>query len=54
MSLEDGMKIVQWHYKRVVSILSMIHGDTTVEVERRSRHAVGGREVVEKPEQGNH
>ena len=45
VSLEDGMKIVQWHDKRVVSILSAIHGDKTVEVERRSRH-----EVVEKPE----
>ena len=25
-------------------------GDKTVEVERRSRHTVGGHEVVEKPE----
>ena len=44
------MKIIQWHDKRVVSVLSTIHGDKTVEVERRSRRAVGGCEVVEKPE----
>ena len=50
VSLDDGMRIIQWHDKRVVSVLSTIHGDKTVEVERRSRRAVWGREVVEKPE----
>lgn len=45
-----SMNVVQWHDKRVVSILSTIHDDNTVTVERRSRHVVGGRETVEKPE----
>ena len=44
------MNVVQWHDKRVVSILSTIHGNNTVSVERRSRQAVGGRETVEKLE----
>ena len=48
--LDSTMNVVQWHDKRIVSILSTIHGDNTVSVERRSRHAVGGRETVEKPE----
>ena len=50
MSVDDQMSILQWHNKRVVSILSTIHGDDPVEVERRWRHAPGGREVIEKPE----
>ena len=50
VALDDDLNIVQWHDKRVVSILSTLHGDSPVEVERRSRHAAGGREVVEKPE----
>ena len=36
--------------KRVISLLSTVHGDLAVEVERRSRHAPSGREMVEKPE----
>lgn len=48
--IEDSMSVVQWHDKRIVSLLSTIHGDNTVSVERRSRQAEGGREVVEKPE----
>ena len=44
------MGVVQWHDKRVVSVLSTIHGDTSVPVERRSRRAPGGRETVEKPQ----
>lgn len=48
--LDESMNVVQWHDKRLVSLLSTIHGDDTVSVERRSRHAVGGHEVVEKPE----
>ena len=46
---DDTMKVVQWHDKRVVSILSTIHSDATVPVERQSRHAKRGCEVVEKP-----
>ena len=48
--LDDTMKVVQWHDTCVVSILSTIHSDATVPIERRSRHTEGGREVVEKPE----
>ena len=48
--IEEGIKVVQWHDKRVVSLLSTLHDDSPVAVERRSRRAVGGREVVEKPE----
>ena len=44
------MNVVQWHDKRVVSILSTLHDDSPVAVERRTRRAQGGREVVEKPE----
>ena len=47
--VDEGMSVVQWHDKRVVSVLSTIHDDTPVPVERRSRRAPGGRETVEKP-----
>ena len=47
--LPDDVLLVQWHDKRVVSLLTTIHDDTTVDVERRSRLAEGGRETVEKP-----
>ena len=47
--VDEGMNVVQWHDKRVVSVLSTIHDDTPVAVERRSRRAPGGRETVEKP-----
>ena len=40
---------MQWYDKRILSILSTFH-DNTAKVERCSRHAVGGREIVEKPE----
>ena len=48
--VDEGMSVVQWHDKRVVSVLSTIHDDTPVPVERRSRRAPGGRETVEKPQ----
>ena len=48
--VEDTMKVVQWHDKRVVSILTTVHSASPVAVERRSRRASGGREQVEKPE----
>ena len=41
--------LVQWLDKCVISLLTTLHQDTTVVVERRSRHAEGGREVVQKP-----
>lgn len=33
-----------------VTALTTIHSDTTVEVERRSRHAISGQERVQKPQ----
>ena len=45
VDVDEKLNIVQWHDKQVVSILSTLHGGNTVEVERRSRQAVGGREV---------
>ena len=48
--MNDKMAVVQWRDKRIVSILSTLHSDTPVEIERRSRHAPGGCEVVQKPE----
>ena len=47
--VDEGMSVVQWHDKRVVSVLSTIHDDTPVPVERTSRHCPGGRETAEKP-----
>ena len=44
------MRIVQWHDKRVISVLSTLHDDSLVTVERRSRQVQGGRQQVEKPE----
>lgn len=49
ISLPHNILLVQWHDKRVVSLLTTIHDNTTVDVERRSRLAEGGRETVEKP-----
>ena len=46
----EGMNIVQWHDKRTVSLLSTIHSDRPVQVQRRSCRAPGGCETVEKPE----
>ena len=48
--VNDKMAVVQWRDKRIVSILSTLHSDTPVDIECRSRHAPGGREVVQKPE----
>lgn len=50
ISVDDSMRIVQWHDKRVVSVLSTLHDDSLVTVERRSRQVQGGRQQVEKPE----
>ena len=40
---------IQWKDKRVVSMLTTIHDDHVVMVERRSRCASSGREQIEKP-----
>ena len=50
VTVDDNLAVVQWHDKLIVSVLSTLHSDAPVQVERRSRHAVGGRELVEKPE----
>ena len=50
VAVDENMAIVQWHDKRVVSLLSTVHSDTPVQIERRCTHVSGGHEVVEKPE----
>ena len=50
IAVEDSMAVIQWRDKRLVSLLSTVHHDTPVQVERRCRSAPGGRDVVEKPE----
>ena len=47
--VDESMHVVQWQDKRIVSVLTTIHDDTPVPVQRRSRHAPNGQEVVEKP-----
>ena len=43
------MHVVQWHDKRIVSVLTTIYDDTPVPVQWRSGHAPNRQEVVEKP-----
>ena len=50
ISVDDNMSVVQWHDERVVSMLTTLHDDSPIAVERRSHQAEGGREVVHKPE----
>ena len=50
VAVADDLSVVQWHDKRIVSILSTVHSDAPVRVERRSRQVASGREEVEKPE----
>jgi len=40
---------IKWRDKCVVTVLTTIHGNEVVTVERCNRHAVGGVEAVEKP-----
>ena len=46
---KDGLLAVKWMDKRQVTMISTIHDDSMAPVQRRSRFADGGREVVEKP-----
>ena len=46
----EGVNLVQWQDKRLVSVLTTLHDDTPVQVERRSWHGPGGRETVDKPQ----
>ena len=47
--LDPSMLAIKWMDKRAVTVLTTVHDDTEVEVERRTRHAAGGRETVLKP-----
>ena len=47
--LHTSMLAIKWMDKRPVTVLTTIHDDSVITVERRSRHAVGGVEEVEKP-----
>ena len=40
---------LKWKDKRVTSMLSIIHDDTMISKERRSRQAPGGVETIQKP-----
>ena len=43
------MLAIKWMDKRLVTVLTTIHDNGVVEIERRSRHAVGGTERIKKP-----
>jgi len=40
--LDNSLLAIKWMDKRVVTALATIHSNTTVEVEKQSRHATGG------------
>ena len=48
-TVDDVTTAIQWRDKGVVSILTTIHNDDVVLVQRHSRFASHGREQVEKP-----
>ncbi len=50
VSLDAHMLAIKWADKWEVTVLTTIHGDSDVPVERRSRHVPGGRETVLKPQ----
>ena len=47
--LDPSMLAIKWMDKRLVTVLTTIHDNGVVEIERRSRHAVGGTERIKKP-----
>ena len=47
--LDPSMLAIKWMDKRAVTVLTTVHDNTEVEVERRTRHAAGGRERSQKP-----
>ena len=49
LQVDQHTTAIQWNDKRVVSMLTTIHSDDVVAVQRRSRLAPSGREEVEKP-----
>ena len=50
IQMDNSMLAIKWMDKRAVTALTTIHDDTAVAVERRNRHAAGGRETVMKPQ----
>jgi len=46
---EDDMVFIKWKDKREVTVLTSIHDDSTVNVQRRSRNVQGGTEEIHKP-----
>ena len=49
VEISEGLIALQWQDKRLVTMLSTIHNDDNISKRRRTRHAVGGREEIEKP-----
>ena len=47
--LDDSMLCLKWQDKRDVLLLSTLHDDSIVEVQRRSRLVTGGVEGIKKP-----
>ena len=47
--LDDSMLCLKWQDKRDVLLLSTLHDDSMVEVQRRSRLVTGGVEGIKKP-----
>lgn len=47
--VDEHTTAIHWKDKRVVSMLTTIHSDDVVAIQRRSRFAPSGREEVEKP-----
>ena len=50
IQMDNSMLAIKWMDKHAVTALTTIHDDTAVAVERRNRHAAGGRETVMKPQ----
>ena len=48
-AVDDSVLCYKWMDKRAVTLLSTLHDDTMVDVQRRSRGARGGVESIQKP-----
>ena len=46
---DPSMLAIKWMDEHAVTVLTTVHDDTEIEVERRTRLAAGGREMVLKP-----
>jgi len=49
VKLGKSLHAIQWRDKHAVTVLTTIHDNSMVTVERYSRHVVGGQESIEKP-----